>query len=94
MYSVDVSVKSSKNIDFLNKFNNSFPEYPLVICAPKEICLCNPTLPPSGVSTGSIIPHCDECNNLGPTILALESSGKFNLRKCDKKELNDKRFKS
>ena len=69
-------------------------EYPLVIVDPKLICLCNPTLPPSGVSTGSIIPHCDECNNLGPIILALESNGKFNFLKCEIKELNDKRFKS
>ena len=29
------------------------------------------------VSTGSIIPHCDECNNLGPTTFALESNGKL-----------------
>ena len=45
------------------------------------MCLCNPTLPPSGVSTGSIIPHCEECNKRGPITFALESSGKFNLRK-------------
>ena len=58
------------------------------------MCLCNPTLPPSGVSTGSMIPHCDPCNNLGPTTLALESSGKFTLRNCDIKELNDRRLRS
>ena len=58
------------------------------------ICLCKPTLPPSGVSTGSIIPHCEECNNLGPIILAVESNGKLIFLRCDKNELNDKRFKS
>ena len=62
--------------------------------APKDKCLCNPTLPPSGVSTGSIIPHCEECNNLGPTTLALESSGKFNFLKWEINELYDNLFKS
>ena len=41
------------------------------------MCLWKPILPPSGVSTGSIIPHCDACNNLGPITLALESIAKF-----------------
>ena len=49
--------------------------------------------PPSGLSCGSIIPHCDACNNLGPTTFALESRGKFSLRKCEIAELNDRRFK-
>ena len=51
------------------------------------MCLCNPTLPPSGVSTGSIIPHCDECNNNGPVILALASIDKFTFLSCAKAEL-------
>ena len=40
------------------------------------------------------MPHWDECNSRGPIILALESKGKFTLRKWDKKELYDSRFKS
>ena len=48
-------------------------------------CLCRPTLPPSGVSTGSIMPHCDPCNNLGSTTLALESKGKLIFLSCDTK---------
>ena len=57
-------------------------------------CLCVPILPPSGVSTGSIIPHCDECNNRGPTILALASNGKLIFRRREIYELNDNLFKS
>ena len=49
-------------------------------------------LPPSGVSTGSIIPHCDPCSKRGPTTLALASRGKFIFLKCAIKELYDKRF--
>ena len=56
------------------------PEHRLVIFAKMAICLCNPILAPSGVSTGSIIPHCEPCNKRGPTILALESKGKLILR--------------
>jgi hypothetical protein len=42
----------------LDKYKNyiikGLEENPLVICALIAICLCNPILPPSGVSTGSI----------------------------------------
>ena len=58
------------------------------------MCLCNPIFPPSGVSTGSIYPHWDPCKCLGPTTFALASRGKFNLRNCDIKEFQLKRFKS
>ena len=37
-------------------------ENPLVIEVLIDKCLCNPILPPSGVSTGSINPHCVLCN--------------------------------
>ena len=43
---------------------------------------------------GSIMPHCDVCNKLGPTILALASISRLILRKCDKAELYDNLFKS
>ena len=57
-------------------------------------CLCKPILPPSGVSIGSIKPHCDEFNKRGPTTLALESRGKFILRKCEINVYQLNRFKS
>ena len=57
-------------------------------------CLCRPTLPPSGVSTGSIMPHCEPCNNLGPTTLALESKGKLIFLSCDIKELKESLLRS
>ena len=60
-----------------------FDDDPLVTYAVIERCLCNPIFPPSGVSMGSIRPHCEEFNNLGPTTLALESNGKFNFLKCE-----------
>ena len=47
----------------------------------------------TSVSNGSIKPHCEECNNLGATTLALESIFKLTLRKCDKALLNDNLFK-
>ena len=69
-------------------------EYPFVILATIDICLCNPTFPPSGVSNGSIIPHCEPCNKRGPITFALASIDRFILRLCDSAELKDKRFKS
>ena len=59
------------------------PDDPLVIWVLIAICLCRPIFPPSGVSTGSINPHWDEFNRRGPTTFALESKGKFILRKCE-----------
>ena len=69
-------------------------EVDVVILVEIARCLCSPTLPPSGVSTGSIYPHCEPCNKRGPTTFALASSGKFNFLLCDKAELNDSLFKS
>ena len=69
-------------------------ENPLVICATILICLCNPMLPPSGVSKKSINPHCEPCNNRGPITFALASNGKLIFLRCANAELNDKRFKS
>ena len=39
-----------------------YDENPFVIAVLIDICLCKPMLPPSGVSTGSIKPHCVLCN--------------------------------
>ena len=58
------------------------------------MCLCKPILPPSGVSIGSMNPHCDEFNRRGPTTLALESKGKLILRKWEINVFQLKRFKS
>ena len=58
------------------------------------MCLCNPIFPPSGVSIGSIIPHWDEFNSLGPTTFALGSIGRLIFRKCDMKAFQLRRFKS
>ena len=69
-------------------------ENPLVTIVLIAICLCNPILPPSGVSTGSIYPHCEECNKRGPTTFALASNGKLNLRICEIKEFHDNLFRS
>ena len=57
-------------------------------------CLCKPTLPPSGVSTGSIYPHCEPCNNRGPITFALASSGRFNFLLCEIAELYDNLLRS
>ena len=57
-------------------------------------CLCNPILPPSGVSTGSINPHWVLCNKWGPTILAVGSNGKLVFLKCEICVNQDNRFKS
>ena len=48
-----------------------------------DMCLWNPIFPPSGVSTGSINPHCDPCKSLGFTTFAVESIGKLIFLKCD-----------
>ena len=45
------------------------------IIQPIAIFLINPELPPSGVSTGHIYPHCVAFNLRGPIILTLESRG-------------------
>ena len=79
---------------FLNNSTKGNPLQPFVICVEIARCLCNPTFPPSGVSSGSIIPHCVEFNKRGPTTLALLSISKFNLRNCEIKELKERRFKS
>ena len=57
-------------------------------------CLCRPICPPSGVSTGSIKPHWDECNSLGATTLAVGSMGRLIFLQWDKAELNDNRLRS
>ena len=80
--------------NFLNIGISLYFEYPSVISADIDKCLCNPTLPPSGVSTGSIIPHCEPCSNLGPITFALESNGKFTFLSWDMKELNERRLRS
>ena len=64
------------SVDF-NKFNSLNMEYPVVISQETAKCLCNPMFPPSGESTGSINPHCEAFNNLGPTTFAVGSSGTF-----------------
>ena len=78
----------------LNHFIIGFPEEPLVINALIDICLCKPILPPSGVSIGSIYPHCEEFKRRGPTTFALASNGKLILRKCEIDVFQLKRFKS
>jgi hypothetical protein len=65
----------------LNHLIIGYEENPFVIAVLIDICLCKPTFAPSGVSTGSIIPHCVLCNKCGPTILAVGSKGKLILRK-------------
>ena len=58
------------------------------------MCFCNPILPPSGVSIGSIKPHCDELSKRGPTTLAVESIGKLIFRKWEINVYQLNRFKS
>ena len=74
----------------VNNFNGVFAlihliigydEHPFVIDVLIAKCLCNPTFPPSGVSTGSIMPHCVLCNKWGPTILEVGSNGKLSFLK-------------
>ena len=55
----------------------------VVICANILKCLCSPTFPPSGVSTGSIKHHCEECSSLGPITFALASNGRFIFLRCE-----------
>ena len=69
-------------------------EHGFVMYAEMARCFCRPMLPPSGLSAGSITPHCDPCSWRGPVTLALASIGRFNLRRCEMKELYDSRFKS
>ena len=69
-------------------------EQNLVIFVIIARCLCKPILPPSGVSTGSINPHCEECNKRGPTTLALESKGRLTFLRRERAELKDKRLRS
>ena len=57
-------------------------------------CLCNPMLAPSGVSNGSINPHCELFNNRGPTTFDVGSNGKLIFLKCDIKVFQLNRFKS
>ena len=49
---------------------NGLPEHPFVIIVEVEICLCNPTLPPSGVCIGHNTPYCVELSHLGPITFA------------------------
>ena len=65
----------------LNHLIIGIEDDPLVIYALIDKCLCNPMLPPSGVSNGSINPHWELFNRRGPTTFALASRGKFILRK-------------
>ena len=58
------------------------------------ICLCNPTFPPSGVSNGSIIPHCELCSRLDVLInnkcvnfCSLEEQAKIIKKHTKRKEL-------
>ena len=67
---------------------------PHVIYAVIAICLCRPILPPSGVSIGSIKPHCELFNRRGPTTFALASKGKLILRKCEIYVFQLNRFRS
>ena len=69
-------------------------EVPDVMEAAIDMCLCSPTFPPSGVSSGSIIPHCDEWRWRGATTLALASISRLTLRRCDIAELKVNRFRS
>ena len=72
---------SSKNKrpSFFSRGMYIFGSALVVIWAPIAIFLCKPILPPSGVSTGSTIPHWVVCKRRGPTTFALASSGKFNF---------------
>ena len=71
------SCNSRNDVLARNHFIKGFADVPLVISVLIDMCLCKPIFPPSGVSTGSIYPHCDACNNLGPTTFALASNGKL-----------------
>ena len=64
----------------LNKFSEFVPD---VIFAKTEIFLRKPTFPPSGVSSGHIIPKDDKCNECGARTLALFDKGVFTRRICE-----------
>ena len=78
----------------LNQLKTDSTAEPGVILAAIAKCLCKPAWAPSGVSTGSMIPHCEPCNfrmSAGTLVPVLETV-KFSLRKCAINELWLKRF--
>ena len=72
----------------------SYDEYAFDIVALIAICLCKPIFPPSGVSSGSIIPHCELCNKCGATTFAVGSNGNIIFLKCEINVNHDNLFKS
>ena len=70
------------------------PENPVVMWHISVMFLCNPQFAPSGVSTGSIIPHCELCNRRGLIDFEDESIGKFILRNPEINELYESRLAS
>ena len=88
------SVNNFNGVFALNHLIKGYAEKPFVIDVLIAMCLCNPTFPPSGVSTGSIYPHWEPCNKCGATTLDVGSIGKLIFLKCEINVNQDKRLRS